>query len=422
MPSQRCVRLPLQTGGGALSALFWLALVAGGSAIAAGFLVLLLSLMRGEGESTLLAVYRVLIPTVAGLAFGAASLALLRDIRKQRATDVEFDDHELRFVDGDLGGTAIPWSEIESCTITTDRTRSVQATTGRGTTTEYVDQLWLTRRGSSPQLLAESLDPAEKVSLGELGQAILGARQARGGGAEDVRGTEGQVSVIACPACASPVAPVDAAATPCRSCGAVVELDPGTRERIRAAADIGKASERLEEVVERLLDQPPATAANRPLDLLVVLILAVPAAAIVVNVLPAGGLMRGLALLSIGVPLATGTALFGRLAVVERQALRALVAGMSARNPAREGDPPGCRQCGGTLLIRDRHIVAICLFCRAENLLGLDLRPALAVAQSRTYELGKVLAQRRAERRRAVAGLATCAVVTALALLGVAAW
>lgn len=419
MPKQPCIRLPLQTGGGALGALFWTALTTFAAFGAASFGLFILFSTNREGESTGGLLMMSLIPALCSLGFGAATFAIRREYVKQRATDVEVDGRELRFVGGALGGTAIPWDEIESCTITTDSTRYVRTKTIRRTTTEYVDQLWLARRRSSPQLLAESLDPGEKASLEELRQAILGACQARGGRAGEDGATAPPTSVLQCAACGSAVAAVEATETSCGSCGASVEFDPDTTERIRSAADLGRVTERLEEAIRRLLDQPPATSANRPLDLLGILILAVPAAALGVFVLPGGGAMRGLALLAVGVPFATGIAFLARLFVAERQALRALTAGMGARNPARAGEPPRCRQCGGTLLIRDRHVVAICLFCRAENLLGLDLRPALAAAQSHNYELGAILAKRHSQRRRAVAGLVACAVVTALALLAV---
>lgn len=419
MNKQPCIRLPLQTGGGALGALFWTALTTVAAFGAASFVLFMLSSMNHEGESTGGLLVMSLIPALCSLGFGAATLAIRREFVRQRATDVEVDGRELRFVGGALGGTAIPWDEIESCTITTDWNRYVRTKTNRGTTTEYMDQLWLARRRSSPRLLAESLDPGEKASLGELRQAILGACQARGGRASEDGATEPPTSVLQCAACGSAVAAVEAAETSCGSCGATVVFDPDAAERIRSAADLGRVTERLEEAIQRLLDQPPATSANRPLDLLGFLILVVPAAALGVSVLPGGGATGGLALLAVGVPFATGIAFLARLFVAERQALRALTAGMGARNPARAGEPPRCRQCGGTLLIRDRHVVAICLFCRAENLLGLDLRPALAAAQSHDYELGAILAKRRSRRRRALAGLVACAVVTALALLAV---
>lgn len=419
MPDRTCVRLPLQTGGGALAALLWTALAAGASFGAASLGLVVLTTMRGEPGSAGGSWLLLVIPAVVALAFGSVAFVLHRAYRRQRATDVEVGAHELRFVDGPLGGTAIPWDEVESCTITKDPSRYVQTTTRSGTTTEYLEQLRLARRGEEPRLLAESLDPEEKASLAELRLAILGACEARGGHVEGSGAAEEATSVVRCDACGAPVAAVEAAETPCASCGATVRFDPGTAEKIRSASELGRATVRLEEVVRTLLDQPSATSANRPLDLFGALVVGLPAAAFALFALPGGGAGRGFALLAVGVPLAAVVAFLARRAVADRQALRALTAGMGARNPARAGEPPRCRQCGGTLLVRERHVVAICLFCRAENVLGLDLRPAAASARSRGYELGKVLAKRNASRVRTAVGLAASVAATALALYAV---
>ncbi len=421
MPERTCVRLPLQTGGGALVALLWTALTASLCCGAASMALLAFSQLRGKlgsGEDgTVLLVQAT--PVVVALAFGGVAFVLFRAYRRQRATDVEVDARELRFVDGALRGTAIPWGEVESCTITTDRSRSVRRTTGSGTETEYLDQLRLARRGEEPRLLAESLDPEEKASLAELRLAILGAREARGGRTEASGADEEPSSVVRCDACGAPVAAVEAAETPCASCGATVRFDAGTAERIRSAAELGRTTERLEGTVRTLLDQPSATSANRPLDLFGALVLGLPAAAFGLFALPNAGAVQGFALLAVGVPLAAVVAFLARRAVADRLALRVLTAGMGARNPARAGEPPRCRQCGGTLLVRERHVVAICLFCRAENVLGLDLRPAVASARSRSYELGKVLAKRNASRIGTAVGLAVSVAATALALWAV---
>jgi hypothetical protein len=102
---------------------------------------------------------------------------------------------------------------------------------------------------------------------------------------------------------------------------------------------------------------------------------------------------------------------------VERQALRGLTMGMGARNAARAGEPPRCRQCGGTLVIRPQHVVALCLYCHAENLLGLDLRPAAAGVQARLYELEPIVSTQAAERGLATRRAALYGVLAVLVLL-----
>jgi hypothetical protein len=220
-----------------------------------------------------------------------------------------------------------------------------------------------------------------------------------------------------------------------------VRFDADTREKIRVASALSEKTEQLEAVVHDLLEQPSARRANRVLGLVDALILWTPAAGIVICLVPApfGGFLRGFMVLAIGVPLAIAGGYFARAEIVERQALRGLTMGMGARNPLRAGEPPRCRQCGGTLVIRPQHAVALCLYCHAENLLGLDLRPAAAAAQAHLYELGSIVStrarQRGLARRRAalygglallvlLAGLSGCAsgAHTSLATLTSGAW
>ena len=58
--------------------------------------------------------------------------------------------------------------------------------------------------------------------------------------------------------------------------------------------------------------------------------------------------------------------------IADRLALRELVLGFAARPPAAEGHPYGCRRCGGPLPVAGDKVVIGCIFCQAENVVGLD--------------------------------------------------
>jgi hypothetical protein len=198
-----------------------------------------------------------------------------------------------------------------------------------------------------------------------------------------------------------------------------VTVQPSTRERILAASALSQKIERLEAAVNELLEQPSASSANERLDLLDRLVYFVPSAAIIACFVPGPGpgLLRGLMVLAIGVPLTVALGYSVRAKIAERHALRELTVGMSARNPPRAGEPPRCRQCGGTLLIRRQHVVALCLFCNAENLLGLDVRPFDGPSSSRLYQLQSIVSARALQRRRAKVGAAICCVLALIVAL-----
>jgi hypothetical protein len=374
-----------------------------------------------QDESRVGRAVAISFPVLGMLAFGPIAFGLWRKYRHERASDVEIDDSGLRFVAGRLDGHVIAWGEIDSCAIATDASRYIQRDSGVGrvVSTEYLQQLWLTRRGNPRPpdlLLAESLDPEEKLSLQELQQSIVGACEARGRLQLGPAPQPPSASVLQCTACGFPVSPRETAPTVCASCGVEVQFDAETRERIGAALALGQQVERLEASVVALLQQPSARATNIALGLFAKLLFGVPAGALILYFTPDPGILRALLLLAVGIPLMTAAALAARMQTVARRALRDLTIGMGARNPSRPGEPSRCRQCGGTLVIRPGRVVALCLFCNAENLLGLDLRPAAAEARSRLYHLEPILQRQAGQRRVARAGAVICCALAALAL------
>ena len=422
--ASRPVRLPLQTGGAALSSLLLEAFIWTGTFVAACWTFVMLTVVLDKET--------VAGPLVAGgfgilfaIGSGQVTFSVRRKFLELRASDVEIGAGELRFVDGPWDGHVIPWSDVESCTVTTDTSRYVQTTVNnRVVSTEYLQKLWLHRRGDggAKLLLAESLGRAEKQSFEELRQSILGACESRAGQVVAVESDAQPVSPVAvlqCESCGHAVSPGDAVESVCPSCGALVLFDAETRDRIRAASALSERIEKLEGVVARLLAQPSARAVNRPLRLLDTLVLLLPAVAAVVYFVPApfGGLFPALWLLAVGLLAAAAVGCLAVTKIVQRQALRDLTMGMGARNASRPGEPPCCRQCGGTLLIRPDRVVAVCLFCQAENLLGLDLRPAAAAAQSRLYRLESIVSREAGKRQLTKIAVAFFSVLTLLALL-----
>jgi hypothetical protein len=89
----------------------------------------------------------------------------------------------------------------------------------------------------------------------------------------------------------------------------------------------------------------------------------------------------------------------GRAALASRRALRLVAAGFGARAPTQPGGAPGCRRCGGPLPPSESVIVD-CVFCDADNVLGIDARAQVAPTQAHQRSLSDVVRARDRERLR----------------------
>jgi hypothetical protein len=82
------------------------------------------------------------------------------------------------------------------------------------------------------------------------------------------------------------------------------------------------------------------------------------------------------------------------------------------------GEPESCRCCGGPLpASQDGGIVVGCLYCAAENVLGLDMRSGEQRARATESSLAEALAQRSRARRVARITARVASVLLLLLLL-----
>ena len=373
-------------------------------------------LSSDEGNATMAKV-GLILPLLVGAGFLAATKWLFEEYSKQRPSDIVIDDAGLSIEQGALKGKRIAWSSFdrERCLIEIDPTRYVQKkVNGQIVSREECALLVVGTHEGEKIVLAESLDREEKVSLSELRESILGAYDARGAATPPAPSIAGS-SILQCSSCGAPVPPDDAGEVRCQRCGSPVPIPNEVREKIRVASRLVDDKAKLETAVRKLLEQPSARRPAAVLSILTFVLFAAPVASIALFFLQGrNGSAAWLAtkIVLISIPVIFALNFFVRLFIGDRQALRALTLGMSARNSVVPGDPPTCRQCAGSLGVRPDHILAICLFCRTENLLGLDLRPAAAETQQRVYALEPVITKRRDGRRRSKTGLAVSAVIT----------
>jgi hypothetical protein len=90
-----------------------------------------------------------------------------------------------------------------------------------------------------------------------------------------------------------------------------------------------------------------------------------------------------------------------RVQVADRRAARYLTLHAAARRPERAGDAYGCRNCGAPLMPQSASagVVSRCVYCEADNVLGLDLRREAMAAEPERRAVERALEQRADERR-----------------------
>ena len=401
------VRLPLQVG---TTSLWSLARAAVSIVPAVVLLIgLVLALLEETGGVALFA-------GVAGGYFLVYGVAHALRAWRCRASDALLDDRGIGFEGGAQHGLTIEWGAIDP-----ERTRAETVKEKRLTIQKMVGDLLflvmsallsdklelapddevpvrrlrLQARDGRSWLLAEAEHPAEQRSL----DALMGSidSKLRPGEQAPVAAPE---RVLCCHHCGAPLVPADVEAVACVYCGSHTAMPAAVRERIgahRANAQARGASVRS---VEELLRQPGAHHANVVLVIVAALsaLVWVPllAALLLTGLASAGAFEVGWALLS-GVLAVLALFIVARGKLASRRALRLLASSFGARAPRDGRDGFACRRCGGRLPESDQIVVA-CVYCDADNLLGLDLRPEAEASKEHELSLADALAARRRDR------------------------
>jgi hypothetical protein len=335
-----------------------------------------------------------------------------------RASDACLDQTHLRIDGGPHHGLSIPWTDIDP---EATRLKTVEeprftlakiigdaiflaASAASSSSLELapperipLSELQLVTTDGTTRVLARAEHPSERASL----EALLATIRGRLEPSSDTPPKQ-PPEVVGCRSCGAPVPPDDREEVVCSFCTATTAMPDALRERVRAHRQVTAASSATAATVTSLLEQPGATRANGVL-------LAMALGSVVIwtpillglwaaGVTDAGafevgwGLLAGSLLVLVGFVLA-------RAALASRRALRLLTSSFGARPPERPGGAPGCRRCAGPLPPTDA-IVVTCVFCEADNLLGLDLRPHVTTAKAHELSLSQVVVARDRERRR----------------------
>jgi hypothetical protein len=189
-----------------------------------------------------------------------------------------------------------------------------------------------------------------------------------------------------------------------------VPIPSDLRARIGAASVLSDVQRRSRKIVRAVLAQPTARRVNLLFALGLALAIALSVVAVAIG-------RYGFFFVEVGL-VGGATALLVN-ATAERRAFQAVVS-LGAIEPARAGDPYECRRCHAPLPPAPvEQVLVACVYCAADNVLGLDLRREVHEAAAAELDLQTAL-QARGRRRRE--GRLVLAGAAAIALIGGIAW
>ena len=417
------VRLPLQIGTTSLWSMTRAALllVPGVLLLPFGLVGGIGALYVGDGGEVSVGIAAVLI----GTPFMLIWIALLQlgGMLRARPSDAVLDAAGLRVEGGVHGGVQLPWAQLDPRRCSLRDVTDKQLTLGDMYKTEQeatgtaMTHLVVERDEQAPLVLAEAEAPEERASLAALFASIQAG--AWRGEAEEAGPVD--ADVVRCAGCGAAVVPGTDERVKCHRCGAAVAMPEDVRRRVQTAAEGRSARQQAAGLVTRLIDQPGAVRIN--------LLFVLGGAAMLLAWPGSLGIgiwnylrddldaTRVLSLLVFPLALIPGLYALLRMQLVDRFALRLLTLDLGAREPARAGDPYGCHACGAPLVVGPGEVVVRCVYCAADNVLGLDLRARTGRERAAARSLDEALRWRSKERTHWRWRVVPALVLTALGVL-----
>jgi hypothetical protein len=324
-----------------------------------------------------------------------AVLGSIADGWKRRASDLLFGKDVVAIRGGPLHGLQQAWNRVDPSTFRFVRYQP------KGEVLE--DRAGLLLKG---ELVALTQDENEARSLEVIAETIDAlSRQAKG--ERLPRTIDAPPEVIHCPSCGAAVPPSARERTRCAHCRGDVPMPEAAREQLAALESLESSRRRSEQHLRKLLDQPGARATNAIFIVaLPPVVLGWPIAGIFFDELHQIrhilGWREGLALFVATLTFSYGLTWLVRAQVYARSAIRWIASRFAAVPAVRSGGDPSCRSCSAPLPTSDdpERLVAICVYCRCENVLSTDLVPIARIEASQAGDLAVELAQVIVRRRR----------------------
>ncbi len=421
MGQERELRLPLQVGTSSLAGF-----ARASAAFIPGCLLIVsivLPAMLAPWDEAAEVYPHLIVPYVFAIFIGIALIAYARKhvwlAFRERPCDILFGPDGFRIEGGRINGFTVTWPDIEWIRLTGRHEKLELVEDAEGKKAENFWRLVVCTRDGSEHVLGTAEDLRERDSLQALCDTIH----------ESIRKSDKSQPQKAepppplkCSGCGAPAVPADAQVVNCPYCGTPIRIPDDVQMRIRAINKRDAAAQRSEKMIEKLIHQPGALRTSFFVFLAAIpSMLAWPAAII------GAGVLYALCYLRVANAILLAIAAFGVIAALyylvrgqltDRQALRLLTMSFAAHAPTAAGGAHHCRQCNGPLIEPPGQVLVRCVYCGAQNVLGLDARGDAQKGRAQVESLDEALSKRSVERSRwrwsAAAALGILAIVAIL--------
>ena len=393
MRADRSLRLPLQIGTSSL-----LSLVRGSLFAVPGIILLsvALAIMLWLPDMGDAGGYVLLVVATPGFVTTMFAWKHLKRARRERPSDLLVTQAGFSVDGGPNHGRKVAWTDILFVKL-----ERGAASDERATDESDLRIITITYRIPNNEeadlVLASAERAGEQQSLEELAATIEAATKPDTG----AKPTAKAANLLTCPSCSAALVPSDAATIKCPYCEHEVAVPDELRTQLRDALAV---QGRPDKAIAKLLVQPRATLLGALFVVTAVFMLVAWPVAITLMIFEAAKdtLTFVHVLFLIGFVASSVLGFYGviRTRLVDRQALRLVAVEFAAVEPAKAGEPYRCQRCLAPLpALGDAKIVARCIYCSADNVLGIHLGREASIAREESQSLERALATRKHERR-----------------------
>jgi len=212
------------------------------------------------------------------------------------------------------------------------------------------------------------------------------------------------VTLVSCARCGAPCEPETYGLTVCAHCGHRFAPTDAVRAPLALREEAEEERAHQSERLGALLGRRDVASARRRILLVAACALATQVAVIGFGTgfdLPLSSGTPLLRLTGLGTLLVLVVGLVGAHVFHDRQAVHSVGSEFAACAPRHDREPPACRQCGAPLAAQALAVLVACEHCRAENVLGLELRRFVEGAKQDTRSLDELLTVHETERNDA---------------------
>jgi len=242
-------------------------------------------------------------------------------------------------------------------------------------------------------------------------------------GSDDPKETAADLksTTLNCGGCGNPIAPADLEYIVCHYCNDKTLMPAELREKVRAASTVSDLRALSASLLKRLMNQPDARYSAQTLIKGGAILVAVwPVAAIIILLINYRNPLdfnTGWAIGTGMTAMITSVFFLVRARFSDRQALRIMTLGFGAIPPEKKGWPYTCHSCGAPLPVVADALTVSCVFCDADNIIGLDFRRKIRKESDQLFSLQSSMKNRISEERFRILYMALFPVLLGISII-----